>query len=196
MDYIYIDESGELSKRSKYFVIASIKVDGPEIMDSLIKKTRRKYRKQLGNIPEIKGYSVDNYIIKKILNKMNGIDFQANAVFLDKRNLYKIPNGYNYSQSYDFVASKLAKTIYINNPTSIFIDKSKNKQKEIEDFNEKFIPNLNNFKKYPIDIQHVNSKSFNGLQVADIISWSVFQSLEYKNSEFIDLIENIKIEEL
>ena len=96
----------------------------------------------------------------------------------------------------DDTSSKLAELIYINNPTSIFIDKSKNKQKEIEDFNRKFTHNLNNFKKYPISIRHVNSKNYPGLQVADVISWSVFQSLENKNSEFIDLIENIYMKEL
>lgn len=196
MDYIYIDESGELSKQSKYFVIAAIKVNNPKIAKRLIKNIRNKYKKKLGNIPEIKGYTVDNEIVKKILMNINDEDFQISAVFLDKKNLYKIPNNFNYNQSYDYIASKLAKFIYINNPTSIFIDKSKNKQKEIEDFNKKFLLNLNNFKGYPITIRHVNSKNYEGLQVADIISWSIFQSLENKNSEFIDLIENINIEEL
>lgn len=196
MDYVYIDESGELSKQSKYFVIVAIKMNNPTIAKRLIKNTRKKYKKELGNIPEIKGYTVDNEIVKKILSNINYRDFKISAVFLDKRNLYKIPNNFNYNQSYDYIASKLARLIYINNPTSIFIDKSKNKQKEIEDFNKKFMPNLNNFKKYPISIQHVNSKNYHGLQVADIISWSIFQSLENKNNEFIDLIENMNMEEL
>ena len=195
MDYIYVDESGELSKQSKYFVIVAIKINNPKIAERLIKNTRKKYKKKLGNLPEIKGYAVDNEIVKKILNKINEGDFQINAVFLDKKNLYKIPDNFNYGQAYDFIASQLAKSIYINNPTSIFIDKSKNKQNEIEDFNKKFMHNLNNFKKYHISIQHVNSKNYHGLQVADIISWSIFQSLENKNNEFIDLIEDKNIEE-
>ena len=196
MDYVYMDESGELSKQSKYFVMVAIKINNPKIAKRLIKNTRKRYKKKLGNVPEIKGYSIDNQIVKKILNKVNEEDFQISAVFLDKKNLYKIPYYFNYTQSYDYIASKLAELIYINNPTSIFIDKSKNKQMEIEDFNRKFTHNLNNFKKYPISIRHVNSKNYPGLQVADVISWSVFQSLENKNSEFIDLIENIYMKEL
>ena len=196
MDYIYIDESGELSKQSKYFVIVAIKVSNPKKMDSLVKKIRYKYKKDLGNLQEIKGYVIDDYIVKKILNKVNNMDCEINAVFLDKKNLYKIPNSNDYNKSYDYVASKLAKKIYINNTTSIFVDKSKNKQKEIEDFNREFKSNLNNFKKYPITIEHVNSMNYSGLQVVDVISWSLFQSLENKNSEFIDLMNNINLEEL
>ena len=90
MDYVYMDESGELSKQSKYFVMVAIKINNPKIAKRLIKNTRKRYKKKLGNVPEIKGYSIDNQIVKKILNKVNEEDFQISAVFLDKKNLYNI----------------------------------------------------------------------------------------------------------
>ena len=40
MDYVYIDESGELAKQTKYFVIGAIIVKNPNILDRLIKKAR------------------------------------------------------------------------------------------------------------------------------------------------------------
>lgn len=65
MDYIYIDESGELAKQTDYFVFGAIITDNPNKIDNIIKKTRKKYKKQLGNNSEIKGYTAKNYIIKK-----------------------------------------------------------------------------------------------------------------------------------
>ena len=44
-----------------------------------------------------------------------------------------------------------------------------------------------------VDIKHANSIHYNGLQMADIIAWSIFQSVERNNSEFIDLIQNKSI---
>ncbi len=49
MDYIYIDESGELAKQSDYFVFGAIITNNPKELDNIIKKTRKKYKKQLGN---------------------------------------------------------------------------------------------------------------------------------------------------
>lgn len=83
----------------------------------------------------------------------------------------------------------LAKLIKIDKPTFIFIDKSKNKQKEIDEFNEIFLKHLNNIQKQPIKIEHADSIHYKGLQMADLISWSTFQNFENNNPEFIDLIK-------
>ena len=193
MDYIYIDESGELAKQSDYFVFGAIISDNPKEIDNIIKKTRKKYRKHLGNSSEIKGYTTDDYIIKKILKKLNNTDCKVVGIILDKKNIYKIPHSSDYNSLYDMIASELAQRININNSTSIIVDKCKNKQEEINNFNKLFTSNLNNAKNHSVDIKHANSIHYNGLQMADIIAWSIFQSVERNNSEFIDLIQNKSI---
>lgn len=70
------------------------------------------------------------------------------------------------------------------------IDKCKNKEEEMINFNNTFISNLNNSKNYPIHIKHANSMNYKGLQMADLISWSIFQCVEKNNTEFINLIQN------
>ena len=45
MDYIYIDESGDLGSKSKYFIIAAIKFSNEKIPKNLVKKTFRTYSK-------------------------------------------------------------------------------------------------------------------------------------------------------
>ncbi|MBQ6099845.1 MAG: DUF3800 domain-containing protein [Methanobrevibacter sp.] len=190
MDYIYIDESGELAKQTDYFVFGAIITNAPKEIDNLIKKTRKNYKKQLGNISEIKGYTTDDYILKKILKKLNNTDCRVVGIILDKKNIYKVRHSYDYNILYDTLASKLAQEISINNSTSIIVDKCKNKKEEINNFNKQFTSNLNNSKNHSVDIKHANSIHYSGLQMADIMAWSIFQSVERDNSEFIDLIQN------
>ena len=108
----------------------------------------------------------------------------------------KIPNFYNHHALYDETASKLAEKIQITDSTCIIVDKSKFNQDYINNFNARFSSKLNNPKEHPISIIHVDSINYKGLQIADLISWSVFQKVEHQNSKYIDMIENKKIFEV
>lgn len=76
------------------------------------------------------------------------------------------------------------------------MDKSKSKHEEILVFNERFSSCLNNPDNFSVNINHANSINYKGLQIADIIAWSIFQSLEHGNSEFINLIRNMDVSEV
>ena len=149
MDYIYIDESGELAKQSDYFVFGAIMTNNPKEIDNIIKKTRKKYIKQLGNSSEIKGYTTDDYIIKKILN-LTILIVKLQALFQIRKISTKYIIVYDYNILYDGVASELAQIINMNNSTFIIVDKCKNKQEEINNFNKQFISNLNNSKNHSV----------------------------------------------
>lgn len=56
--------------------------------------------------------------------------------------------------------------------------------------NNQYMKKQLNIKNYPIELNHVNSLNFKGLQVADLISWSTFQAFENENDKFIKTIEN------
>ena len=74
MDYIYIDESGDLGSDSDYLIMAAIIVDDGVNLDRIINKIRRANRKQLGNSNEIKGTETKPHIKKIILKKLNKIE--------------------------------------------------------------------------------------------------------------------------
>ena len=192
MSYIYIDESGDLGTKqgsSKYFVMAAIKVEDSKKLEKMIKKTRRSFTKKMLTSNEIKGGNLPYDLKIKILKKLKNIDYEVFIIVFDKENRYKIGYGDN-KKAYDILASRLAELINIDKPTFIFIDKSKNKQEEIDSFNELFLNNLNNIKKQPIKIEHADSMHYKGLQMADLISWSTFQNFENDNPEFFDMIKN------
>ena len=192
MSYIYIDESGDLGTKkasSKYFVMAAIKVEDSKKLENIIKKTRRDFKKKMLTSNEVKGGNLPYELKIKILEKLKNIDYEVFIIVFDKENRFKIGYGDN-KKAYDILASRLAKLINIDKPTFIFIDKSKNKQEEIDKFNEFFLNNLNNIKKQPITIEHADSMHYKGLQMADLISWSTFQNFENDNPEFLDIIKN------
>jgi len=47
MDYIYIDESGDLGKDSKYFIISAIISSNKTDLERIINKINRIFKKQL-----------------------------------------------------------------------------------------------------------------------------------------------------
>ena len=192
MSYIYIDESGDLGTKkasSKYFAMAAIKVEDSKKLEKIIKKTRRDFKKKMLTSNEVKGGNLPYELKIKILEKLKNIDYEVFIIVFDKENRFKIGYGDN-KKAYDILASRLAKLINIDKPTFIFIDKSKNKQEEIDNFNELFLNNLNNIKKQPIKIEHADSMHYKGLQMADLISWTTFQNFENDNPKFLDMIKN------
>ncbi|WP_323737536.1 DUF3800 domain-containing protein (plasmid) [Methanosphaera sp. ISO3-F5] len=195
MSYIYIDESGDLGNKevsSKYFVIAAIEVKDSKKLDRIITKIRRNSKKYINTTNEIKGATLPKNFKKKILKKVNSLDNNIFIIVFNKENRYKLKQN-NNNMVYDELSSELAKIIKITSPTFIFVDKSKNKKEDIIIYNKKFNNNLMNFKKYPVDIKHVNSLHYKGLQIVDIIAWSAFQKYEHKNDEFIELLDNVSL---
>ena len=111
MKYIYIDESGDLGDNywgSRYFVIGAIIVDNPKYLNRIIKNARNNYNELIGRDLEIKGNKTNRYVIKKILGKVNNIDYQVLVIFLNKENLHNIPDFYNHNVLYDTLASEPA----------------------------------------------------------------------------------------
>ena len=196
MSYIFIDESGDLGTKkssSKYFVIVGIKVDDVKKLDRAVNKVRKETKKNRISSNEIKGSNLPKDVKIKILQKLDNFDYEVFIIVFEKIYRYKVNDGYDNNKLYDILASELAKLININNSSTIFIDKSKNKDIEIINFNKKFIKNLHKYKKFPVRINHVNSMNYKGLQIADLIAWATFQNFEYGNCEFMDLIKNKEI---
>lgn len=195
MNYIFIDESGDLGKNSNYFIVAAIITSNPNKLVRLINKAHRNFKKQISKSNEIKGNSIPNNVIKNILNKLGAVDYEVFVIVFNKKNKYKVKFRDN-NDLYDIIVSHLAELIPIVSPSSVIIDKSKSKSSEIQNFNELFEKNLNNFRKFPIKFSHLSSLHNKELQIADLIAWSFFQYMEHNNDEFVKIIKNKTVKEV
>lgn len=196
MHYIFVDESGDLGKDSNVIVISGILIkNNPIHLENIIKKTRKTFRKQLNKSKEIKANETDKEIKKFILNKVNNPNSEIYAVVLFKKDIYKFIQNNNKNSLYNNIAKELAKLIPVDDHLEIRIDYSKNKSEQ-DIFNKLFIKHLNNPNNYKINIYHNYSENYKGLQVADVIAWSIFQKYENNNEEYEKIIKNKNIKRL
>lgn len=191
--YVYIDESGDLGKRgSKYFIITAIWIDNPAILDRLIKNIRRyKFRKRLKKAQEIKANKSSHELIEDILERFSNLkSAHAQSIILRKDKVYSDYLKKNNHKLYNFVCSHLTSIAIDSKKLIIRIDRSKGKQSLIEDFNS-YIENKFKELKWnrEIEVYHSWSQSWSGLQIADVLSWAVFQKFENENDYFFRIIE-------
>jgi hypothetical protein len=192
MDYLYMDESGDLGHRgSKYLVITGVLIkQNNKPLDKIVKKTRKRFHREIKKSKELKATESSPELNKHIINQLNETNTQIFSAILKKENSYKLNFNNNKNKLYDLVASEIAKQIRIQNHLEVVIDLSK-KQSEIHNFNKRFKSQLNNENNFRITIYHGHSHSYRGLQVADCIAWSYFQQFENKNDEYVKLL-NLK----
>ncbi|AKA49047.1 hypothetical protein IX51_07970 [uncultured archaeon] len=199
MKYIYIDESGDLGlskSGSTVLVISALVVNNSKDLDRIVKNARRnKFRKELTGASEIKANKSSSTLRRYMLSRLNGLS-SAYAVHCI---LYKdmIRSQYlrdNKHKLYNFVAGALADSIIINSANvEARIDKSKGKAVLRKDFNRYFEDKLRNGSRIgKIDIYHSDSRNFSGLQLVDILAWSVFQRFNNADLSYFDLIDTVK----
>ena len=71
------------------------------------------------------------------------------------------------------------------------IDRSKGKQNLIDDFNKYLELKFKEIKwNRELEVFHSWSHSWSGLQIADVVSWAVFNKFEHGNDYFFRIIEN------
>lgn len=192
MDYLYIDESGDLGRKgSKYLVISGVLIkQDNKPLDKIIKKVRKRFFKEIKRSMELKATKSSRDLNKHIITELNETDAEVFSAILKKENSYKLNFGNDKKMLYDLVASEIAKQIKVQNHLEIIIDISK-KKSEIQSFNNLFKSYLINKNNFKIKIRHSHSHNYRGLQVADCIAWSYFQKFENNNDEYVKLL-NLK----
>lgn len=193
VNYIFIDESGDLGSQSKYLILSALVVKSPDKLDRIIKNMRRyKFKKHLVKFNEIKANRSSPELIKYMLTKLNDLnDAKVFFIILEKEKCHSDFLNSNKHKLYNFVAGKLATNINLDDGDVIVrIDKSKGKQVLRDDFNQYFERLLKeNSCVGKVKIHHSYSHAWAGLQFADVLSWSAFQKMEHSNSEYIDVLK-------
>jgi hypothetical protein len=191
--YVFIDETGDLGETgSKYFIITAIWIDEPAPFDRLIKNMRRhKFHKELSKACEIKANNSSSELVKYILKKFSEMDsVHAQSIILEKKKIYSAYLKGNKDKLYNFVCGHLANIAIDSKRLILRIDKSKGKQSLVEDFNC-YIERKFKEARWTRDLEcyHSWSESWSGLQIADVVSWAVFQKYEWDNDYYLRIIE-------
>ena len=176
---------GTSDKSSKFFVISALLATEVKPLDKILRNARRyKFKKQLGNVSEVKANSSSSELKTYLIDRMNQLNnYSAFHCVVDKKiNKNKIEN-MKKDQFYNSAAGILAGAIKINSPNvEIHVDKGTSKQISRDKFETSFNTNLRRNSTVDIvKIYHSYSEKFSGIQLVDLLAWVVFQ--RYNNND-------------
>jgi len=190
MEYLFLDESGNLNKNgTDYFVIVIFKVridkDRKRIKNITSNARKRKVGKELKKQKEVKFYNISNHLRKYILKKINGINIEIFYIFINK----------TLAQNRNLLSNKNPNLIYIAMVIELLLNMkiTRNTKLRVDMFlpvNER--DDLNNTIKQKIpyikSIYHSYSENWKEIQIADVLAGSYFQFLEREKKEYIELL--------
>tara|TARA_Y100000310_G_C20666087_1_gene807575 strand:+ start:920 stop:1462 length:543 start_codon:yes stop_codon:yes gene_type:complete len=152
-----------------------------------------KFRKELKKTSELKANKSSPELREHILKKASGVeDLRCHSMILDKTKITSDFLKYDHNKLYNYVCGYLANSMNIGSKNlNIRIDKSKGKQGLQLDFNN-YVKNKLLEKRWnrKIKINHSWSHAWHGLQIADFVSWAVFQKFEHGNDYYFRIIED------
>lgn len=213
MWYLYLDESGDLGfdfvnkKPSKYFTVTILAIKGTDKNSRLIYAVKKTLKRKLNHkrnkkrhVEELKGSSTIFGVKKYFFCQIKDVPFAIFSLTLNKIKVYE-RLAREKDRVYNYIAKKVLDQIRFENAdlhVDLIVDKSKG-QKQIKEFNEYIFNQLKARinPKVPLNILHVNSISYEGIQAADLFSWGIFRTYEKKDNAWFDVFkEKVKFNEI
>ncbi len=190
MNYIYLDESGDLGfteKSTEYFVVAALCCAEMKTVDRCIKRVRsglsKKYKKS-----EMKFSNSTDATRRRVLRCINRLDVSISYLSLNK-SWVDVDSRDKPQVIYKSMFGQLLINILNSNPsvsrTKIVVDKYLDYNRA-EEFN-KYIQ-----KKISVrgDIEHVSSQSNNGIQAVDFVVGAIHRTYRNNDDSFHNLIKD------
>lgn len=209
MSYIFLDESGDLGfnfknkKTSQYFVITFIFTKEKNILEKMVRKVFKSFSSK-----ERKNHSGVLHAYKETfktrLNLLNVFIERKSAnilvIYLNKKKVYtKLQNEkhvlYNYVTNIllDRVFTK--KLIPLDKKITITAAKRETNKFLNLNFTSYLKNQIKDKHKVDIEIDIAHPSVEKGLQVADMISWSIFRKYEHKDDSYYEIIKSDIVEE-
>ncbi|WP_308780053.1 DUF3800 domain-containing protein [uncultured Clostridium sp.] len=198
--YFYFDESGNLGKDNRYFVISCIITKKPKPLENKMKKVLLHIKKTYKNIKwnryELKANSckpnIKEIIYKSVLDK----DFQIAYIAADKywinENLFE-----NKNRLYNYLLKLLLdnyKNFFENNSIKLVLDNKTIKVESLNSFEDyinihiNYELNLNSIIK--VEYRDSASKNSELIQLADFIANAIFAKYEYGYNRYFDIFKD------
>ena len=210
--YLYFDESGNLGKNGKYFIISCILTSAPKALQNKMKKTLLFIKKQYPHLKfndyELKANAANSLSRTTILSNIADKDLSISYIVADKDHVY------NYLLDDKNLFYNYLLKILLNNFTSLFrkastenatihliLDNRSIKVKSKNSFAD-FIKIYFLYEKHinvNIEVEYRDSKASNAynVQAADYVAHALYSHYEYNNSNYFNCFKSkIKYEEL
>lgn len=196
---VYIDESGNMGRGGKYFVLAAAVFDtekGVSRSKRLIRKEQKRIaeEKGLARIEEIKSFSLLFAQRQRILNKMVAkADIDLFYLVVDKAHVSLLQQGISKNLVYNYFAKLLTDQIFAkyNDDFHIIFDQRSTTVKSMNSLTDYVTINaytqFNHVTK-SVKVQQMDSKSSKNLQAADVIAGTVYRAYKDQNRHFLSII--------
>ena len=197
---VYIDESGNLGKKDRYFVIAALVPQKPNRIKNIIKRCYVAFGLQKQQIAEIKGSRLDFKQKQQILNLLGSKDdFTISYIVVDKNHL--IPTILkDKNVCYNYLLNFLFKPIIkgANEDVHIILDNHTIK-----------VGSVNSLKDYikikaytewgfqkEITFEHMNSENSKNIQAIDIVCNIIWQKYNYGVDHLYNLMAKHRLHQI
>lgn len=204
-----MDESGDLgfnfkkAKTSKYFVITFVFTKERIALERMIKKVFKGFSKKdiKNNNGTLHAYKESPRTRQKLLNLFHEKKVaDIIVIYLNKRKVYtKLHDEkhvlYNYVANIllDRVCTK--KLIPTNENIKIIASRRETNRFLNDNFKSYLKDQIKNNHKLDIEIEISSTSAEKGLQVADMISWSIFRKYEHGDDSYYKIIKQEIVEE-
>ena len=209
MSYIFIDESGDLGfnfekkKTTKYFVVTFLLVENKDILDKLVKKVFKGFSKK-----EIQSHNGVLHAFKelpKTRQKLLSL-FQEHkcgsviTIYLNKKKVYtklKDEKHILYNYVTNILLDRVCTKKLISTKEKIYIIASQRETNKFlnEDFSNYITNQASGNHKLNIEVQIKTPHREKGLQVVDMICWSIFRKYERGDESYYNLVKSEIVEE-
>lgn len=204
-----MDESGDLGfnfkkkKTSQFFVVTFVFVKDKDNLDRMVKKIFKSFTKtEVRNHNSVLHAHKENPNTRKKLLHLFHEKKVADVIFiyLNKKKVYTHLQDekhvlYNYVTNIllDRVCSK--KLIPINEKIRVIASRRETNKFLNANFSSYLKNQVKNNHKLDIEIDIVSTSAEKGLQVADMISWSIFRKYEHGDETYYNIIKEEIVEE-
>lgn len=209
MSYIFLDESGDLGfdfnkkKTSRYFVVTFLFTDDKTSLEKMVKKVFKGFTKK-----QVQTHSGVLHAYKELPKTRQKLLTQFHekkagsivTIYLNKKKVYtKLQDEkhvlYNYVANIllDRVCSK--KLIPIDKKIHIIASQRETNKFLNENFSSYLKNQANDNHKLDVDIQIKTPRNEKGLQVVDMICWSIFRKHEHGDDTYYNFVKSDIVEE-
>ena len=175
--YAYIDESGNsgfTKKSSKYFILTAILVEDDRVLSRVARKVYQK--SQMAKLGKDQLHATDDSdkVKKFLIDHLSKVKYNVVYITVKKNKILTDC----YLDSLIVLFKKLK-----NNGVDFIYLASKDNRKHVRDSIREICISLK------MQITVTRPQNEKGLQVADFISWSLYQKYENNNNEFYEILK-------